>query len=217
MGLFGEKLLLNLHATSMPSGKPRLQIKKTNHLSPHLLPFSSISLISSQLTVLTYNHPQSLCESVLKFIESPKIQYYSTKLVSGFNLEIYRGRGKSYFNQFDPHFTGMIKPHNNDALETEIEYLLMNYLNLVFDESYKNEQVKLRAFLLIAVSFYQQELIPIIKRMDLNNLQQRRMLASDQINFSSSIYHRWDSSIPFAPENELFCQHLYAALKFNSY
>ena len=60
MGLFGDKLLLKLNASSTSSGKLELDIEKADNKTGHLLPFSCISLIAEQLTVLTFHHPLSL-------------------------------------------------------------------------------------------------------------------------------------------------------------
>jgi hypothetical protein len=102
MGFFGDKLLLKLNASSMSSGKLKLHVEKTDNKAGHLLPFSCFSLIGSQLTVLTSRHPRSLCKRVLEFVETPKIQYDTTSIVSGFRLEIFEGSGHVLYNQFDP-------------------------------------------------------------------------------------------------------------------
>ena len=217
MGLFNEKLILDIVASVKPSGKLKIHIKEIDNTIRHLIPFSCISIIFSQLTVLTNKHPQSLCMKVLDFVENPNIKYRSIKLVSGFNLEVYKGKGQTYFNQFYPQFAPHITQSVNDIVETDIEHILMNYPKYVFDDSSSNERTKLQAFSLAAILFFQQELIPIIKRIDMNNLGQRMKLASDQINFCSSILQRWDSPIPFMPGSQLFLEHIDSAKKFKDY
>lgn len=211
-----EKKLLSIEFISFSSRKPRLTKKVFTNNIPHLIAFSCISLIESQLTVLTPYHPKSLCLSVLKFIKKPVIRYKSTNYVSGFNLELYKGKNQTYFNQFYPQFTTILSQFNNDVIQTDIEYILMNFLTFVFDKLSYVEKEKIRTFLLIAISFFQQELIPRIRQINMFDMNQRTMLAADQVNFCSSIYHRWDA-LPFTPESKLFYRHLKEAQKFSSY
>ena len=102
MGLFGDKLMLQLSASSLPSGELRVQLEKADNKARHLLPFSCVSLIASQLTVLSSRHSRSLSKRVLEFVENPKSQFETTNYVSGFKLQIFEGSGHALYNQFDP-------------------------------------------------------------------------------------------------------------------
>ncbi len=93
MGFFGDKLLFRLNASSMSSGEFKLQIEKEDSRFFHLLPFSCISLIGSQLTILSSRHPRSLSRKVLEFVENPQSKFETTSYVSGFKLEIFEGKG----------------------------------------------------------------------------------------------------------------------------
>jgi hypothetical protein len=217
MGLFGDKLLLKLNAISTPSGIFKLQIEKADSKRRYLLPFSCISLIGSQLTVLTSNHPHSLSKKLLEFVENSIIQYEATSLVSGFQLEIYEGSGHILYNQFNPHFSQSLSGLNNNRLETDIENALLNYVTTVYVKANSNDKSNLLILLLMTVAFYQQEIVPIIKRINMYDIEQRKRLARTVIDFTTVFYKRWDNYKSIAPGNALFMETVNDAKKFDSY
>lgn len=217
MGLFGDKLLLRLNASSIPSGQLELQIEKADGRTYHLLPFSCVSLVGSQLTVLSSHYPRSLSKRVLEFVENPRSQFEGTSLVSGFKLEIYEASGRILYNQFNPLYTRSLSALDDNRLQTDIVRLIMNYLTSVFDELDDVERSNLRIFLLMTVAFYQQEIIPIIKRINMYDIEQRKRLAKTVSDFGSSLYQRWDNPKSIAPGNRLFMEHLNSSREFNSY
>ena len=211
-----KNLLLIVKLTSKTSGKPKVNIKSFRNDSNQLVAFSCISIILSQLTVLTSQYPKVLCRNVLKFIKNPKKRYISTKYVKGFELELYAGKNDTYYNQFEPNFNPNENYLNNDGVQRDICSLLMNYLTLVFYASSSAVQEKLGVFLIAAISMFQQELLHRIKKISIFDINQRVILASDQVYLCSSIYNRWDS-LPFRTGSALFNQHLKSVGKFNAY
>lgn len=217
MGLFGDKLLLRLNASSMPSGRLKLQIEKADNKARHLLPFSCVSLIGSQLTVLTSRHIRSLSKRVLDFVENPKSQLEATNLVSGFKLELFEGSGRILYNQFEPLYSRSLSALDDNPLQSDIQRILMNYVTGVFDESENTEKSNLQVFLLMTVAFYQQEIIPIIKQINMRDIEQRKRLARTVIDFTSTLYRSWDNPKSIAPGNKIFMDNLSVAKEFDSY
>jgi hypothetical protein len=217
MGLFGDKLLLKLNATSTPSGKIKLKIEKANNKTSHLLPFSCVSLIGSQLTVLTSHHPRSLSKKLLEFVENPIIQYEATGLVSGYQLEIYEGSGHILYNQFNPRFSQSLSSLDDNRQQTDIEHALLNYVTTMYEGLSSSEKSNLQIFLLMTVVFYQQEIVPIIKRINMYNIEHRVRLARTVIDFTTAFYKSWDNSKSIAPGNTFFMEKVNEAKKFDSY
>lgn len=217
MGLFGDKLMLRLNASSMLSGQLKLQIEKADNKARHLLPFSCLSLIGSQLTVLTSQHTRSLSNRVLDFVEDPKNQFEATNLVSGFKLQLFEGSGHILYNQFEPLYSRTLSALDDNHLQSDIQRILMNYVTGVFDESGNTEKSDLKVFLLMTVAFYQQEIIPIIKRINMRDIEQRNRLARTVIDFTSTLYRSWDNPKSIAPGNKIFMDNLSEAKEFNSY
>jgi hypothetical protein len=217
MGLFGDRLLLKLNATSLSSGKPKFHVEKEDNRARHIFPFSCVSLIGSQLTVLTSSHPRSLSKRLLEFVENPNLQYEATSFVSGFQLELYEGSGHILYNQFNPQFGMSLSRLEDDLLRTDIERTLMNYVTTVYDDASSSDKSNLQIFLLMNVAFYQQEIVPIIKRINLYDIEQRKRLARTVIDFSSVMYRRWEDSKSIAPGNALFMEKIKEAKEFDSY
>lgn len=217
MGFFGDKLLLKLNASSMPSGQLNLQIEKSDNKARHLLPFSCVSLIGSQLTVLTSHHTRSLSKRVLEFVEGSKSQFEATNLVSGFKLGLFEENGHILYNQFEPFYSRSLSALDDNHLQTDIQRILMNYLTGVFDESGNTEKENLQVFLLITVAFYQQEIIPLIKRINMHDIGQRKRLARTVVDFTSTLYQSWDNPKSIAPGNKIFMDNLNAAKEFDLY
>lgn len=217
MGLFGDKLLFKLNASSISSGELKLQIEKEDSRSFHLFPFSCISLIGSQLTVLSSRHPRSLSRKVLEFVENPQIKFETTSYVSGFKLEVFQGDGRLLYNQFEPLYSRSIPVYDDSPLQTDIERLLMNFLYSAVDKLGNGDMSNLRTFLLMTIAFHQQELIPIIKRTNLNDLDQRKRLSKTIIDFTNNIYRSWDNPKSIEPGNKLFLDSLKSAKEFESY
>lgn len=217
MGLFGDKVLLRLYANSTLSGQLSLQIEKIDNKARHLLPFSCILLIGSQLTVLSSHHNRSLSKRVLDFIENPKSQFERTDLVLGFKLEIFKRSGHILYNQFEPFYSRNLSAFDDNPLQSDIQRILMNYVSDVFYESGNTERSNLQVFLLMTVAFYQRELIPIIKRINMRDLEQRARLARTVVDFTSTLYRNWDTPKSIAPGNKLFIDNLNSAKEFDSY
>lgn len=190
MGLFGDKLLLKLNATSTPSGKIKLKIEKANNKTSHLLPFSCVSLIGSQLTVLTSHHPRSLSIKLLEFVENPIIQYEATSLVSGFQLEIYEKSGHILYNQFNPSFSQSLFGSDDNRQQTDIEHALLNYVITIYEGLSSNEKSNLQIFLLATIVFYQQKIVPIIKHKSMYDIEHRIRLAKTVMDFTTALYER---------------------------
>jgi hypothetical protein len=93
----------------------------------------------------------------------------------------------------------------------------MNYVTVVFDEVSSNEKSNLQISLLMTVAFYQQEIIPIIKRINLHDIEQKTRLAKTVIDFSSTLYRSWDNPKSITPGNTLFMENLNVSKKFDSY
>jgi len=217
MGLFGDKLLLRLAAEQTYSGDFDIHILKIEKSINYLLPFSCISLINSQVTILSEYNRKSLCKSIIDFIESPKLINRNARLVSKFVLELYRKNKYVIYNQFQPITYGQISPSLNSVFEKSVIALLMDYTSKVYQESRQPDRNKIRGFLLFSIVFFQKELLPIIRRIDVTNIRDRKKLALDHRNFSSSIYNRWNSKIPFLPGSSQFDQHLHSVTKFDDY
>jgi len=217
MGLFSDKLILKLIATSISSGKLAYDVEKIDHKYIHILPFSCISLIGSQLTVLTSQHSRSLSKQLLQFIENPRIQYKPTTLVHGFQLEIYEGRGPILYNQFQPNFTRPPLPMDDSRLEGEIEQTLLNHVITVYEDAGSQDKSDLQVFLLMTVSSHQQNIIPHINRLNFYDMENRKRLIRTVIDICTAIYTRWDNEKSIYPGNTLFMQHLKAAKEFDSY
>ncbi|MBK9924789.1 MAG: hypothetical protein IPP66_05795 [Anaerolineales bacterium] len=217
MGLFGDKLLFRLNASSVSSGELKLQIEKEDSRSFHLFPFSCISLIGSQLTILSSRHPRSLSRKVLEFVENPQTKFESTSYVSGFKLEVFQGDGRLLYNQFEPLYSRSIPVYDDNPLQTDIERLLMNFLYSAVDKLGNGDMLNLQTFLLMTVAFYQQELIPIMRRINLNDIEQRKRLSKTVIDFTNTIYRSWDNPKSIEPGNKLFLDNLNSAKEFESY
>jgi hypothetical protein len=217
MGLFGDKLLLRLGANQSSTDHFELFIDKIDKSKSYLLPFSCISLINSQLTVLSEYRRKSLCTSVLEFVAKPEKLRYSTKLVSKFLFELYQKGRNEVYNQFNPLIRVGNSPSVNFAVEKDIVNLVMNFTSTMYEKSNQIDKNKIRIYLLVSVSFFQQDLLPIIKKIDMNNIRNRQRLAKDHVNFSNSIYVRWETSPPFEIGSDLFNHHLNKAVNFDAY
>jgi len=216
MGLFGDKLLFRLGASSS-SGELKLQIEKEDSRSFFLLPFSCVSLIGSQLIILSSRHPRSLSRKVLEFVENPQVEFETTSYVAGFKLEIYEGKGRLLYNQFDPLYSRSIPVYDDSPLQTDIERLLINFLGSIVDKLGKSDMSSLRTYLLMTISFYQQEIIPVIRRINLSDFEQRQRVTKTIIDFTNVLYRKWDNPKSISPESKLFMDNLNSAKEFESY
>ncbi len=217
MGLFGDKLILRLGAEQSSTNGLQIIIDKNDNSKSYLLPFSCISLINSQLIVLSEYRRKSLCTSVLDFIAKPVKLINPTKFVSKFIFELYQKRRDKVYNQFNPLILVGNSSEANYVVEKDIVNLLMNFTSTIYEKSNQTDRNKIRIYLLASVSFFQQELIPIIKNIDMDNIQNRLRLSQDHVNFSNSIYVRWEYSPPFDIESDLFYHHLHKAMSFDAY
>lgn len=216
MGLFGDKRLLELTASSLPGGELQLQIEKSESKYPHLLPFSCIALAGSQLTVLTEQHPKSLCKRLLDFVEFPASPPEPTALVSGFSLALFEGGGTLY-TKFNPLCNRSQPLVNDHLLQTGIEHVLSNYAITLFNQSDDRDRAPFRLFLLLMIRFYQMELIPIIRQINPYDLKQRKKLDNTQIFLSTLIYRKWNEPKGFASERDKFLEYLSQARRFDGY
>ncbi len=217
MGLFGDKQLLALTVSSLPGGELQLHIEKLESKYPHLLLFSCIALAGSQLTVLTEQHPKSLCKRLLDFIEFPGSPPEPTTLVSGFNLALYQGSGGVLYPKFSPLCNRSQPLVNDHLLQTEIERVLLNYAIALFNQTDDREWAPFRLFLLLMIRFYQMEIIPMIRQLNLYDLRQRKKLDNTQIFLSTLIYKKWNEPNGFASERDKFPEYLSLARRFDAY
>jgi hypothetical protein len=158
-----------------------------------------------------------LSRKILDFVENPQIKFESTSYVSGFKLDVFEGKGRLLYNQFDPLYSRSIPVYNDGPLQTDIENLLMNYLCSVVDKLGNSDMSTLRTYLLMTVSFYQQEIIPVIRRINMNDFEQRQRLSKTVIDFTNAIYRRWDNPKSVTPGSKVFTDNLNSAKEFESY
>ncbi|MHB0988250.1 MAG: hypothetical protein ACYC3P_06245 [Bellilinea sp.] len=217
MGLFGNKLLLELFARPLDNGSIDIQIKKINQSKRHILPFSTVSLIGSQLTVLSSYHPRSLCIKLLKFIEYGSTRKELTPLISNIKFEIYEGTGHTLFNQFKPIPSRTLTGQDDNQLQSDVENILMNYVSGVYERSSIADKEKLRLFLLMIVTYYQNEIVPIVRRINMYDVVQRGRLAKTHVDICSDIFHLWDEPISIKPDTPTFITLLEEAKRFDSY
>jgi hypothetical protein len=130
---------------------------------------------------------------LLEFAETPTIQYETTTLVAGFQLEIYKGRGQTLYNQFSPQYTRNPFYLDNDLLETEIEQTLLNHVITVYENAGSSDKLNLRIYLLMTVAFFQESIIPFMKRVNTWDIENRIKLTRAVIDFCSMVYERWDN------------------------
>ncbi len=128
MAHVNEKLLLSVEAMALSSGKPEIKVRYFETRSNKIIALSCISLILSQLTVLTPPRPKALCRKLLRFIDTPNKSFKTVKYVSGFKLEFYKREADSFFNQFYPQFNPHLNISDNNAVESDIVSLLLNFL-----------------------------------------------------------------------------------------
>ncbi len=69
----------------------------------------------------------------------------------------------------------------------------------------------------MTIAFYQQEIIPIIWRINLNDIEQKKRLSKTVIDFTNTIYRSWDNPKSIEPGNKLFLDNLNSAKEFESY
>ena len=81
----------------------------------------------------------------------------------------------------------------------------------------KNPKNTTTKFSSMTVAFYQQEIIPIIKRINLRDIEERKRLAKTVIDFSSTLYRSWDNPKSITPGNTLFMENLNLSKIFESY
>jgi len=221
MGLFKDRLFLRLTASAAPSGKLELAIDRIDKKSPNLLPFSCISLIGSQMTRLASPHVRSLSHALLDFIQDPGQTAKETGVVSGFGLEIYRNKDYLLYNQFDPTVGSEVPAPDANRLQADTVHAISNYVAAVYDGLSEPYRIKLLYFLLLTVSFYQQDIFPAISKI--NQLKPRKMmkkrkrLAVTELDILNTMYHCWKNEVRFLPGSTDFLEKLAEAKKFNSY
>jgi hypothetical protein len=195
MGIFGDELLLNLVYEKNDINKPSIRIKKIKPNPEYLLPFSSVSILLSQLTVLTEWRNDLLATYILNFIQNQKVEYKLSgeNCVSGFELSLFKKNSNFIYNQFDPSYYGIMLP-SNDTLERDVVYTLYNYILWIYDSLTEREKKYLCVYLLLAIYFYKEQLQPIISKISKNgvlSIEQRKKIIADQVSISSMIYNKW--------------------------
>ena len=222
MNNFDEELLLSVNANFLSSGQFNFQVKKINNKIQHLVPFSCILIILSQMTVLSSYHPLSLSEKVVEFLENQyfgfgttQLIYGTTRLISAFNLEIFKAKNHLIFSQFSPFYEESCLSSDNDFLETDIETILMNYLTAVFFKSNDNEKSNMLSGLIIAVKTYQKYIFPMIHRIKPYDFKDRMELAGTTMHYYNLIYQAWDTPKSLVPGNPLFFTTLLEVKRFN--
>lgn len=216
MGLFGDTLIFQVNMLSKSSGEPYLYNKKLDNNITFLLPYSCTSIIASQLTVLTSFHPKSLIQNLLSFIENPIIDYKRTSTVNGFELTLNKRNDDFIYNQFNPSIDYRTSPISS-VIEDDIESILINYIYYVFNDSSDYDKNMMLSFLLRTISFFQEEILPLTKKIDIENIDEWRKLATTSVNFNSQIFKRWESQKNVLPNDEAFILNLNKAKSFFSY
>lgn len=217
MSLSNQKRIFGISVFSDSMGKVELQIQRLDNKKLHIFPFSCISLIASQLTVLTYSHPRFLCNKVINLIENSPSKNIPIAFCTGFKLDIYEGDNKILFNQFEPTFNSNPLLMNDDLLQTDLENLLINYISFIYYKSDINERLNLYFFLLMTILYYQQGIIPIIREINLLDLSQKARLAKTQVDFCSSVYDKWNNTNFTLDRNEIIQNKLVVAKEFKAY
>jgi hypothetical protein len=69
----------------------------------------------------------------------------------------------------------------------------------------------------MTIAFYQQQIIPIMKKINMQDIEQRKRLAKTYIDFTSTLYRSWDNPKSIAPGNKLFMDNLKSAKEFEAY
>jgi hypothetical protein len=215
LGIFGDKLLFKVNGSSLSSGQIQLNIVKHENKVKHLLPFSCCSILGSQLSILTPPYPSSLSKRLITFINQPIIKYKTNSLVTGFILEVYKDKGGYIYNQFDPVVNTLFL--NFKPIETDIEQILINYIMTVFENLDAIEQSNLRIFLLATIMTYQNMIIPIIRKIDMNDYDQRARLARTINDFSTSFLKAWDEPKPLAPGSQIFTDRIRSTSEFQDW
>lgn len=200
MGIFGDELLLNLVYEKNDINKPSIRIKKIKPNPDYLLTFSGVSILLSQLTVLTEYWADSLVSYVIGFIQNPKIEYKVTKekYLYGFELSLYKKNKNFIYNQFDPL---CLIPPSNFMLERDIVYFIYNYILWVYDNLSEREKKYLCQYLVMVMDFYKTDLQPIISKFIINGvlpIEPRKEIVGKQVPFCSAIYNKWNN-LPILP------------------
>jgi hypothetical protein len=211
MGLFGDRLQLHLIVTTPSEERPYIRNIKQEKKVGWLLPFSCVSLIASQLTVLSY--PIYLVNELLDFIDSPMVKYKKNRLIEGFELKLYEKNSNSHYNQFLPQTNISFSASDINYVERDIESILLNYIYAIYENLSSNEELKLRSFLLVTIIYYQQFIVPIGKMQELSYLEKRQKLAGTHLWISNGIYERWELPNDLIPGSPLFNEKFYEAKK----
>jgi hypothetical protein len=217
MGLFGNKLLLKVTASSFPSGQFEIQVEKADNKVRNLLPLSCVSLIASQLTILSSRHPRSLSKRVLEFIEDPKSRFEATSSISGFKLQIFEGRRHNIHNKFELLYAGSPLDLDDDPVQTDIEHILMNYLTLVFNQLGNKDRINFRGFLLQMITDYQHLYVQVINQENIRDAKHRKALARKYVDFITTLYRMWYNPSGNAPGGEFWVDNLNEKKEFDSY
>ena len=191
MSTSDDLLLLDLIFNSN-TNNPSVHFRENDKNIDFLLPFSCTSIVASQLTVLTGNRPNSLIRKISSFSRNQKIKYLVTNYVASFNLEIYKRNSTFIFNQFNLQIGLRNRNVPNRRIEENIVNLIMNYIMFVFKDSDDNNKDRLLNFLLLTVSFFQDEILPIKNNTPISFSDAWKRLATTSINFNSEVYNRWE-------------------------
>jgi hypothetical protein len=200
-GLFGDELLLNVELVRNEGKNPVFQINKIKRDPDYLLPFSCVSLLSSQLTVLSENSPDYLSSSILKFINKPVIDFESGRrhILANFELTLYKKNKDYIYNQFKP----TILYFDNFMIEQEVSCAIFNYIIWIFQNLSSTDKNYLLANLLIALYYYKENLQPFIKKIGQPSIDQRKRIAKTQVDFCSMLFNRWRNP-PVLPDTDVF-------------
>jgi hypothetical protein len=217
MGIFGPKRILRLQAAYAPAGKFQVQIEDLNGKYAHLVPFSCISLVESQLTVLDSYHPISLSSALLQFALKPSAQPKGAIHVSGFALELYEDRGHVLKNQFFPEYGPDVAQIGNHELQLDIEHIITDYVSAIYFSQNASEQANIRLFLYFAIDFYRQKLAAIARATPFYDTAGRVEIANAVIGFTTSLYGKWDEAKPFMPADAEFTQRVNGLLELKSF
>lgn len=192
MGLFSDELLLNIQYLGFSKDKPNIIVKKSKSKIPYILDFGAISLILSQLTVLSNVYASILADRLINFVQEPNIDYrtHPENTVSGFELNIYKKNSDYIYNQFYP--TLVKNFSTNNMIESDMITIFRNYVLWTFKQSgAKNILIQ---NLLLVVNFYATQLRPEIIKHGNSNIQTRKSLAGSQVALTSKIFQLWQTA-----------------------
>jgi len=204
MGIFGDKKIFSADFWPSYNGETKIEVQKLSGDSKKLLPFSCISIIGSQITVLSPQYSREFCKKLLSFSEFGETKYEDTSMISNTKIEMFERKKNIIYNQFSPIPSIAITSQNDGQFQTNTVNALIRYLSAIFSRCDSSTKIKLRSFVLMLSDFYVCELVPIINRINMLDIYGRSELAQTQVGFCSDLYLLWDEELTFLPGTQKF-------------